>query len=112
MGPSSLLNLPNNIWLFLLGLGLTDAALGLFFIPIFPEIIEAFSARYGFQEGHDDQLDEDISDLASGIYGSFYYTGMILSPIGGSLVYQHYKNFNQTCDVFALLAIAYSFIYY
>jgi len=26
MGPSSLLNLPNNIWLFLLGLGLTDAA--------------------------------------------------------------------------------------
>jgi MFS family permease len=112
MGPSTILGLPNQIWLFLIGLGLTDAAQGFLFIPILPEIIESFSQRYGFTEGEDEQVDEDISDRASGLYGAFYYTGMILSPICGSLVYEHYGNFNQTCDTFAFLAIFYIGVYY
>jgi hypothetical protein len=49
MGPSSILGLPNYIWLFLIGLGLTDAAQGFLFIPILPEIIEAFNQRYKFE---------------------------------------------------------------
>jgi hypothetical protein len=49
MGPSQILGLPNYIWLFLVGLGLTDAAQGFLFIPILPEIIEAFSKRYEFE---------------------------------------------------------------
>jgi hypothetical protein len=49
MGPSSILGLPNYIWLFLIGLGLTDAAQGFLFIPILPEIIEAFCQRYNFE---------------------------------------------------------------
>ena len=46
------------------------------------------------------------------MYGAFYYTGMIISPIAGSLVYERLGNFNQTCDVFAFLAITYIGIYY
>jgi hypothetical protein len=54
MGPSAILGLPNKLWLFLIGLGLTDAAQGFLFIPILPEIIESFSERYGFKQGEDD----------------------------------------------------------
>ena len=32
-------------------------------------------------------MDEDIADRASGVYNAFYYVGMILSPIAGSLIY-------------------------
>jgi hypothetical protein len=37
---------------------------------------------------------------------------MILSPTAGSLVYEYYGNFNQTCDVFGFLGIIYVVIYY
>lgn len=53
-----------------------------------------------------------MSDLASGLYGAFYYTGMIISPITGSLIYHHYKSFNKTCDLFAMFSIGYIIIFY
>ncbi len=43
-------------------------------------------------EGEDDHIDSVISDKAAGLYGSFYSIGMIVSPIFGSLVYEHYKD--------------------
>lgn len=86
-GPSEILGLPNSILLFLIGYGIVGAAQGFLFIPILPEIIEAYCDKYGITEGEDETVDEDISDLASGLYGTFYYTGMIISPVMGSLVY-------------------------
>jgi MFS family permease len=42
MGPSYYLGLPNETWILILGMGLQGASLGFVFIPILPEIIEAF----------------------------------------------------------------------
>jgi MFS family permease len=112
MGPSDILGLPNYIWLFLVGYGLVGAAQGFLFIPILPEIIEAFSDRYEIKEGENEEVDEDVSDRASGLYGAFYYTGMIISPITGSLIYHNLKSFNKTCDLFAMFSIGYIIIYY
>ena len=58
-----------------------------------------------------------ISDKSAGLYGSFYSIGMIISPIMGSLIYEHFREvddtnaFNKTCDVFALLTIVYTVLY-
>lgn len=56
-------------------------------------------------------MDGIISDKAAGLYGSFYSTGMIIAPLLGALVYENLKNFNQTCDVFAIMTLIYTIIY-
>lgn len=62
-------------------------------------------------------MDGVISDKSAGLYGSFYSIGMIISPIMGSLIYEHFQAlddtnaFNKTCDVFALLTLAYGIVY-
>ncbi len=93
------------------------AFLGLVFIPILPEMIEAIYASKGLTEGEDERTDGVISDKAAGLYGSFYSIGMIISPILGSLVFENFEKFddtnafNKTCDLFALATFVYSIIY-
>ena len=87
MGPSALLKLPNQLWIFLIGQGIVEGAQGFLFIPIIPELIESYYETHGIIEGDDPQIDEDIADRASGLYNAFYYIGMIISPVAGSLVY-------------------------
>ena len=59
-----------------------------------------------------------ISDKAAGLYGSFYSIGMIISPILGSIVYENFKAkdktnaFNKTCDIFAIITLLYTIIYF
>ena len=83
-----------------------------------PEIIEALYSKYNLEEGLDDRVDGLISDKAAGLYGSFYSIGMILSPLLGSVIYDNFKAidkknaFNKTCDVFALITLIYTTIYF
>jgi MFS family permease len=112
MGSSSMLGLPDTILIFLVGYGVLNAAQGFLFIPILPEMIESFCDNNNVTEGQDEEIDELISDRSAGLYGTFYYVGMIVSPIGGSLIYEHYKSFPITCDIFACLALGYTAIYF
>jgi MFS family permease len=41
MGPSSLLGLPNKLWIFFVGYAVNGLSTGFVFIPILPEVIEA-----------------------------------------------------------------------
>ena len=111
MGPSEILNLPNYLWIFLAGQSIVDGAQGFLFIPIIPELIDSYYETHGIEEGDDLQMDEDIADRASALYSAFYYIGMILSPVAGSLIYEHYRNFNRTCDVFALVSVIFTVVY-
>ena len=86
-------------------------AQGLLLIPILSDIIESNCGKYEIVEGENEQADEDISDLSSGLYGTMYYSGMIISPFAGSLVYQHYGSFNKTCDLFGLLSLFFTVVY-
>jgi MFS family permease len=74
-------------------------------------LIDSYYETHGIEEGDDPQIDEDIADRASALYSAFYYIGMILSPIVGSLIYEHYRNFNKTCDVFALVSVVFTVLY-
>lgn len=65
MGPSTLLHLPDYLWIFLIGYSLLNCFQGFLFIPILPEILESFSQTHP-------HLNEGItSDYASGMYSSF-----------------------------------------
>ena len=76
-----------------------------------PELIESYYETQGITEGEDLQQDQDIADRASGLYNTFYYVGMIVSPITGSLIYENYRNFNKTCDIFAIFSDCFTIIY-
>lgn len=91
LGPSSLLHIPNTLPFLLAGQALLGGSLGFVYIPILPEIIDSLYAANNLKEGEDDRIDSVIADKAAGLYGSFYSIGMILSPIMGSLIYEHYK---------------------
>lgn len=51
MGPSAVLGLPNELWIFLIGYGGLGASLGFIFIPILPEVIDSIYLNYDIKEG-------------------------------------------------------------
>lgn len=53
MGPSEILNLPNSLWIFLVGQSIVDGAQGFLFIPIIPELIDSYYETHGIEEGND-----------------------------------------------------------
>lgn len=122
-GPSYLIGLPNYLWIMLVGQALQGAGLGFVFIPVLPEMIDSIYIGQGLREGDDDRIDSLICDMAAGLYASFYSIGMIIAPILGSMVYEHFKEedyglpigekraFNKTCDVFAMATLAYTVFY-
>ena len=54
-------------------------------VPIIPEMIEAVKQKENFNE-EDEYTQAKISDLASGIYGSFNAIGSFCAPIIGGLL--------------------------
>lgn len=113
MGPSYLLHLPKQVWIFFIGFGLNGIAQGFLFIPILPEVIDAIYQKNGIIEGEDEYIDGIISDKAAGLYGSFYSLGVISAPLLGSLAYElTNENWYQTCDVFAIICASYIVIFF
>lgn len=51
MGPSDILGLPDEFWLFMIGYGLIGLGLGLLFIPVIPEVIDSIYLKEGLVEG-------------------------------------------------------------
>lgn len=52
-----------------------------------------------------------ISDKASGLYGTFYSVGQIISPLLGSALYDTI-GFRGTCDLMALSCAFYTSIFF
>lgn len=119
MGPSYFLGLPNQLWITIIGMAINGAALGFVFIPILPEMIDSVYVTHKMKEGEDEHIDSIICDKAAGLYGSFYSTGMIIAPELGAVIYEHFKEsgdetlaFNKTCDVFAMMTLGYTVLYF
>ena len=111
MGPSYILHLPDEFWLFMIGYAFLGLGMGLLFIPVIPEVIDSIYLKEGLIEGEDEYVDGIISDKAAGLYGAFLSFGIIISPILGSTLYSIVGNFNKTCDYFGYVSITYTFIY-
>ncbi len=113
MGPSKILHLPPQLWIFFIGYGINGISQGFIFIPILPEVIEAVYQKRGLVEGDDEVVDGIINDKAAALYGGFYAIGAIFAPLLGSQVYAMLKNdWWYTCDVFACISSIYAVIFF
>ena len=118
MGPSELIGFPDEIWLLYIGTGLIGLASGFVFIPILPEVIESVYINLQLVENSNKDTDNIINDKCAALYGLFYAIGAILSPLIGSIVYNHKSpgpgeqgDWKFTCDVFGIASAAYSIIF-
>ncbi|XP_036066725.1 MFS-type transporter SLC18B1 isoform X2 [Oryzias melastigma] len=82
LGPAPFLNIPSQLWLLVLMLGIIGFSLGMTAIPTFPEIIVCARER-GLEEGL------STLGMVSGLFGAFWSTGMFYGPIVGGLISQH-----------------------
>jgi MFS family permease len=113
MGPSKLLFLPPELWIFFVGYAINGISQGFIFIPILPEVLEAIYQKEKIVEGDDDVLDGIINDKAAALYGLFYAIGAISAPLLGSLVYNLLNDdWWYTCDVFAITSSVYVVIFF
>jgi MFS family permease len=67
-------------------------------------------------EGDNEDLDNVINDKAAALYGLFYAIGAIISPVIGSMVYNHDPSAKNgdwvlTCDVFGVASAVYAIIF-
>ena len=83
------------------------------YTPILPEIIDSVYYKEGIIEGENEHLDAVIADKASGVYMGALSVGVIIAPSAGSFVYDTIlnKNWELTCDVFAIFGAIYTLIF-
>lgn len=89
MGPSAMIGFPDELWLLYVGTGLIGLASGFVFIPILPEVIESVYIKKQLVEGDNENIDNIINDKSAALYGLFYAIGAIISPLIGSIIYNH-----------------------
>lgn len=113
MGPSKLLFLPPELWIFFVGYAINGISQGFIFIPILPEVLEAVYQKEKIVEGDDEVMDGIINDKAAALYGLFYAIGAISAPLLGSFVYNLLNDdWWYTCDVFAIISSVYVVIFF
>ena len=71
MGPSYILHMPRELWIFFIGYAINGISQGFIFIPILPEVLEAVYFQRELVDGEDDLLDGVINDKAAALYGLF-----------------------------------------
>lgn len=105
-GPSSLLKYPHSLTLSTLGNCLDGFACALIFVPLLSEIVEAVKEKEGMTEAT-----EELNDLAAGFFNTSYALGCMLAPILGGIL-NDYWGFQTTCDIFAMLSLAYAIVFF
>ena len=113
MGPSQILHMPKEFWLFFVGYAINGFSQGSIFIPILPEVQEAIYQKQKIVEGENEAIDAIINDKAAALYGLFYAVGAIVAPMLGSTIYRALdSNWYSTCDVMALIAAAWTVAFF
>ncbi len=78
----------------MVGYGLLGLAQGFLFIPALPEALDAVYIKRKIREGENEYIDCIISDKAAGLFGASMSCGLILAPVLGSVIYEHFKEIN------------------
>lgn len=92
MGPSAIFNLPDNIYLIVLGMSLQSFFSPICFIQCLPEAMEAVQVKYNIVDNFNPEIDGFLSDTLSSMYTLFYSLASLLGPIIGGALYdwKHY----------------------
>jgi len=81
-------------------------AVSFIFIPLLAEIIDAVKDKEGITEDN-----EQVSDLASGVFNTSYAIGCLIAPILGGLFNDLY-GFRYTCDIMAFSSLVLAAVYF
>ena len=76
LGPSSLLGLPEIVWLPIAAFPLMGIFQVFVFIPIIPEMIERLQVELNIVEGEDEYIDAQLNDKCNDAYGFVYAFSM------------------------------------
>ena len=71
MGPSALFNLPDNIYLIVLGMSIQSFFSPICFIQCLPEAMEAVQVKYNIVDNFNPEIDGFLSDTLSSMYTLF-----------------------------------------
>ncbi len=106
LGPSVILKgVPLDNWyLPLISMFMIGITNSLAFVPLLTEIIDAVEDKEKVMDK------EEISDKCSAVYNCTWAFGNVIAPIGGGLMVDSI-NWQNTCDILALIAIIYTGIY-
>jgi MFS family permease len=106
LGPSVILKgIPLDNWyLPLISMFMIGITNSLAFVPLLTEIIDAVEDKEKVRDK------EEISDKCSAVYNCTWAFGNVVAPIGGGLMVDSI-NWQNTCDVLALVAVIYTGIY-
>ncbi|XP_071381628.1 MFS-type transporter SLC18B1 isoform X2 [Centroberyx affinis] len=91
IGPMPVLQIPSQLWLLVLMLGVIGFSLGMTAIPTFPEILTC-----AYEQGFDEGL--STLGMVSGLFGAVWSMGMFYGPTVGGLITQH-LNFEWAASV-------------
>ena len=87
MGPTELFDLPDRLYLVLLGLFIIGSVVTLAFVPCMPEAIECVIFHYKIVEGVDEHLEGLMHDSIASLYQLIYSTAGLFAPIIGGAMY-------------------------
>jgi MFS family permease len=105
-GPSQFLGFPQSLTLMIIGNALLGFAVSFIFVPLLGEIIEAVKEKEGITEDN-----EQVSDLASGVFNTSYAIGCLIAPIMGGLL-NDLVGFRYTCDIMAFSSLIFAGIFF
>lgn len=86
MGPSELLNLPDELWIVVAGFPILGIFQVFVFIPIIPEMLERLQVDLGIVEGEDEAVDNALNDKVNDAYGFVYAFANFAAPLIGAAV--------------------------
>lgn len=87
LGPSKVLQIPENKWIIIssfVPLGICQVFV---FIPIIPEMLERLQVDLQIIEGQDPTLDGNLNDKVNDAYGLIYALANFVSPLVGTFLY-------------------------
>lgn len=89
----------------LVGMLFLGVSCALIFVPLLSEIIDAVQEKENMGEN------EDLNDMASGLFNASYAIGCLIAPILGGALNDRY-GFRKTCDMMALGAVVFMVLYF
>ncbi|XP_072042155.1 MFS-type transporter SLC18B1-like [Amphiura filiformis] len=102
MGPSSVLKLPNELWIICMGLGLLGISIGCGLVPIFLDLLST-----AFWYGMPDNL--ATQSIVSGLFNGMFSLGAFMGPFAGGVLTERY-GFPVAASYFACANISVVFV--
>jgi MFS family permease len=90
----------------MIGNCLDGVAVSFIFVPLLSEIVDAVKEKENITEEN-----EQLNDLASGLFNTSYAIGCLIAPILGG-VFNDLYGFRYTCDIFAFSSLAFAVVYF